>query len=144
MWSKGLKWLLDHFYFLFSEFAVEGTSVEEPEGQLVNVPIQVIRKGGQEGIVTLTWVARLDGKCIEPKGQLVNVPIQVVRRGGQEGIVTLTWVARLDGNNYNLQTTEYHSSFSIILDIWASSRQNLSLESLTRSYSNQQLLSYRD
>ena len=54
-------------------------------------------RGGTEGIVTLTWVARLDGKCIEPEGQLVNVPILVVRRCGTEGIVTLTWVARLDG-----------------------------------------------
>ena len=57
----------------------------------------MVRRGGTEGIVTLTWVARLDGKCIEPEGQLVNVPIQVVQRAGTEGIVTLTWVARLDG-----------------------------------------------
>ena len=40
--------------------------------------------------MTLTWVARLDGKCIEPEGQLVNVPLQMVRRDGQEGIDTLT------------------------------------------------------
>ena len=40
--------------------------------------------------MTLTWVARLEGKYIEPEGQLVNVPILVVQRGGTEGIVTLT------------------------------------------------------
>ena len=56
----------------------------------------MVRRGGTEGIVTLTWVARLEGKCIEPEGQLVNVPIQVVRRGRTEDIVTLTWVAMLE------------------------------------------------
>ena len=116
----------------------------EPEDQLVNVPIQVVRRGGTEGIVTLTWVARLDGKCIEPEDQLTTVPILVVGRGGTEGILTLAWVARLDGNNYN--STNYKKSLLFLyhyIHIGLVSTKPV-FGVLTRSYSNQQLLSYRD
>ena len=41
---------------------MDGITVEEPEDSPVPVNITVIRTGGTLGIVTLDWVAMLDGK----------------------------------------------------------------------------------
>lgn len=72
LWSHVYINLTFVFMCSYTEFSMDGVSVEEPEVGPLTVNLTVVRKGGTLGVMTLDWVAMLGGKCSDWKTAIVD------------------------------------------------------------------------